>query len=92
MVERGSTADGNGWFAVDVSGETRSRTVPGQWTQGRRLNLEQAMRLGDELGGHIVTGHVDAVGTVAVREERGGSIHMEIDAPAEMAPYIAMLI
>ena len=89
VVERGSTADGNGWFAVDVSGETRSRTVPGQWTQGRRLNLEQAMRLGDELGGHIVTGHVDAVGTVAVREERGGSIHMEIDAPAEMAPYIA---
>ena len=89
VVERGSTADGNGWFAVDVSGETRSRTVPGQWTEGRRLNLEQAMKLGDELGGHIVTGHVDAVGTVALREERGGSIHMEIDAPAEMAPYIA---
>lgn len=89
VVDRGSTSDGTDWFAVDVSGETRSRTVPGQWTEGRLLNLEQAMRLGDELGGHIVTGHVDAVGTVAVREERGGSIHMEIDAPAEMAPYIA---
>ena len=88
VTERGGSA-GDAWFAVDVSQETVSRTVPGQWTQGRRLNLEQAMRLGDELGGHIVTGHVDAVGTVAVREERGGSIHMEIDAPAEMAPYIA---
>ena len=84
VVERG-----DGWFAVDVSGETISRTVPGQWSAGRRLNLELAMKLGDELGGHIVTGHVDAVGTVAVREERGGSVHLEIDAPAEMAPYIA---
>ncbi|WP_230293074.1 riboflavin synthase [Croceicoccus sp. Ery5] len=84
VVERGE-----GWFAVDVSGETRSRTTPGQWTEGRRLNLEQAMKLGDELGGHIVTGHVDAVGTVAIREERGGSIHFEIDAPADMAPFIA---
>lgn len=84
VVERGDN-----WFAVDVSGETRSRTAPGQWTEGRRLNLEQALKLGDELGGHIVTGHVDAVGTVALREERGGSIHIEIDSPAEMAPYIA---
>ena len=84
VVERG-----DGWFAVDVSGETISRTVPGQWSAGRQLNLELAMKLGDELGGHIVTGHVDAVGTVAIREERGGSIHLEIDAPAEMAPYIA---
>ncbi len=84
VVERG-----DGWFAVDVSGETISRTVPGQWSAGRQLNLELAMKLGDELGGHIVTGHVDAVGTVAVREERGGSIHLEIDAPSEMAPYIA---
>ena len=84
VVERG-----DGWFAVDVSGETISRTVPGQWSAGRRLNLELAMKLGDELGGHIVTGHVDAVGTVAIREERGGSVHLEIDAPAGMAPFIA---
>ena len=84
VVERGDR-----WFAVDVSGETISRTVPDQWSAGRRLNLELAMKLGDELGGHIVTGHVDAVGTVALREERGGSIHLEIDAPADMAPYIA---
>jgi len=80
---------GDDWFAVDLSAETVSRTAPGLWQQGGRLNLERALKVGDELGGHIVTGHVDAVGTVAVREERGGSIHMEIDAPAEMAPYIA---
>lgn len=98
VVQRGTDTDsddtdsdgrGGGWFAVDVSDETRSRTAPGQWREGRKLNLEQALKLGDELGGHIVTGHVDAVGTVALREERGGSIHIEIDAPAEIAPYIA---
>ncbi|GGD79247.1 riboflavin synthase [Croceicoccus mobilis] len=84
VVERGSD-----WFAVDVSGETRSRTAPGQWHEGRRINLEPAMKLGDELGGHIVTGHVDAVGFVAVRETRGGSIHMEVDAPKDIAAFIA---
>src|SRR5688500_8597822 len=56
---------GEGWFAVDVSGETRSRTPPAQWSPGRRLNLDRALTVGDELGGHIVTGHVDAIATVA---------------------------
>src|SRR3546814_3098117 len=51
-----------GWFAVDVSTETVRRTAQGQWTVGRRLNLERALKVGDELGGHIVTGHVDGVG------------------------------
>ena len=55
---------GPGWFAVDVSGETVSRTARDQWTAGRRLNLERALKLGDELGGHIVTGHVDGLGEV----------------------------
>src|SRR5437868_10667895 len=50
---------GGEWFAVDVSGETASRTAPGMWAQGKQLNLERALRLGDELGGHLVTGHVD---------------------------------
>lgn len=77
------------WFAVDISGETARCTAAGQWTQGRRLNLEQALRLGDELGGHIVTGHVDAVGTVALRETVGGSIHLAIECPAPIAPFIA---
>lgn len=88
VVERGGEA-GDAWFAVDISGETVSRTASGQWVAGRKLNLEQALKLGDELGGHIVTGHVDAVGRVANREEVGGSLHVKIAAPAEIAPYIA---
>src|SRR3546814_9847720 len=58
-----------GWFAVDVSGETVSRTAAGQWREGAALNLERAMKLGDEMGGHIVTGPVD--GVAAVIEEIG---------------------
>lgn len=88
VVERGGSA-GDAWFAVDVSAETVSRTAPGQWQAGRRLNLEQALRLGDELGGHVVTGHVDAVGTVAARAEVGGSIRFDIACPAALAPFVA---
>ncbi len=88
VVERGGEA-GDAWFAVDISGETVSRTAEGMWQAGRRLNLEQALKLGDELGGHIVTGHVDAVGTIHAREEIGGSLHVTVAAPAEIAPYIA---
>jgi riboflavin synthase len=55
---------GDSWFAVDVSEETIGRTATGMWTDGARLNLERALRVGDELGGHIVTGHVDGVGEV----------------------------
>jgi riboflavin synthase len=78
-----------GWFAVDVSGETVSRTAGGQWTQGRRLNLERALRLGDELGGHIVTGHVDGVGTVASVAAEGGSHRVTVAAPHDLAPFVA---
>lgn len=88
VVERGGSA-GDAWFAVDISGETVSRTAQDQWRAGRKLNLEQALRLGDELGGHIVTGHVDAVGRIAAREEVGGSIRLSVTTPAEIAPYIA---
>jgi riboflavin synthase len=77
------------WFAVDVSGESQSRTVPGMWAEGARLNLEQPLKLGDELGGHIVTGHVDAVGEVAQAAPEGDSTRLVIVAPAELAPYIA---
>jgi riboflavin synthase len=68
---------GNDWFAVDVSHETQSRTVPGQWDEGARLNLERSLRVGDELGGHIVTGHVDAVATVTEAHADGGSIALD---------------
>lgn len=88
VVERGGTK-GEAWFDVDVSGETLSHTVPEQWREGRHLNLEPALRMGDELGGHIVTGHVDSVGKVAAREYVGGSIQLHIGAPSKLAPFIA---
>lgn len=88
VVETGGTA-GDMWFAVDVSHETVSRTVPGLWEARQRLNLEPALKLGDELGGHLVTGHIDAVGEVVSRSEDGGSVRLAIRAPAPIAPFIA---
>lgn len=88
VVERGGSA-GDAWFDVDLSGETVSRTVPGMWAQGAKLNLEPSLRLGDELGGHIVTGHVDSVGEVVKVARDGDSWHIAIRARAEMAPFIA---
>ncbi|SDA33632.1 riboflavin synthase [Sphingomonas sp. NFR15] len=78
-----------GWFAADVSGETLSRTARGQWAEGRRLNLERALKLGDELGGHIVTGHVDGTGTIVDLHDEGGSKRLTILAGPEIAPYMA---
>ncbi|CUS44590.1 MAG: riboflavin synthase [Pseudomonadota bacterium] len=80
---------GPNWFAVDVSGETISRTAQGQWTEGRRLNLERALKLGEELGGHIVTGHVDGIGEVESVIEEGGSHRVRIKAGPEIAPFVA---
>jgi len=88
VVERGGTA-GDAWFEVDLSGESVSRTVPGMWDAGAALNLEPSLRLGDELGGHIVTGHVDSVGEVMKVAREGGSWQIAIRARAEMAPFIA---
>lgn len=89
VVERGVGDDGHHWFAVDVSGETVARTAHGMWTVGRRLNLERALRVGDELGGHIVTGHVDGVGTVRSVEPVGDSWVVTIGMPEALAPLIA---
>jgi len=80
---------GAGWFAVEVSGETLSMTTLGDWTQGRRINLERAARLGDELGGHIVSGHVDGVGEVVSVTPEGGSHRLAIRAPRPLHRYIA---
>jgi riboflavin synthase len=88
VVERGGQP-GKAWFAVDISDETLSCTVPAMWLEGQRLNLEGALKLGDELGGHIVTGHVDAVGEVVIAQEVGGSTRLVIRAPSEIAPYLA---
>ncbi|HMI19190.1 MAG TPA: riboflavin synthase [Sphingomonas sp.] len=79
---------GADWFAVEVSAETLSRTA-GDWSEGTNLNLERALRVGDELGGHIVTGHVDGVGTVVEVTPEGDSTRIVIEAPAAIAPYIA---
>ncbi|QDX27317.1 riboflavin synthase [Sphingomonas suaedae] len=79
---------GTGWFAVDVSHETVSRTAD-QWVAGRQLNLERALKVGDELGGHIVTGHVDGVGTVLGICPDGDSKRIGIAVPAALAPFIA---
>lgn len=88
VVEKGGVP-GEAWFAVDVSGETISRTAPAQWQAGAPINLEPALRLGDELGGHIVTGHVDALGQIVSITPEGGSLRVIIAAPPALAPYIA---
>ena len=80
---------GDCWFAVDVSGETQSRTAPGMWAEGRPLNLERALKVGDELGGHIVTGHVDGLGEVTAVAPVGDSIRIDIVAPPALAAYVA---
>ncbi|HEX8668327.1 MAG TPA: riboflavin synthase [Allosphingosinicella sp.] len=80
---------GEDWFAVDVSEESLRRTAPGMWEEGRRLNLERALRLGDELGGHIVTGHVDGVGEVEGVVEVGSSVRVAVIGPQELEAYIA---
>ncbi|MBT2188515.1 riboflavin synthase [Sphingobium nicotianae] len=80
---------GPDWFAVDLSAETVSRTAQGAWGTGRALNLERALKIGDELGGHIVTGHVDGIGEVASISLDGDSHRVTIRVPADLAPYIA---
>jgi riboflavin synthase len=80
---------GEGWFAVEVSGETLAVTTLGDWTEGRRVNLERAAKVGDELGGHIVSGHVDGIGEVLSVAEEGGSHRVSIRAPKPLHRFIA---
>ncbi|MEH3157693.1 MAG: riboflavin synthase [Sphingomonas taxi] len=87
-IDRGHDG-GAGWFDVQVSGETIARTAQDQWTDGRRLNLERAMKLGDELGGHIVTGHVDGVARVLGVCPDGDSHRVGFALPAALAPFVA---
>ncbi|WP_414901105.1 riboflavin synthase [Sphingomonas flavalba] len=76
-------------FTVAISAESIARTAPGMWETGQRLNLERAMRVGDELGGHIVTGHVDGIGRVSGLRDEGDSIRLTVTTDAALAPYIA---
>lgn len=80
---------GADWFAVDVSYESVSKTGAGMWVAGRRLNLERALKIGDELGGHIVTGHVDGIGEIISVALEGGSHRVAVKVGADIAPYIA---
>jgi len=80
---------GSDWFAVDLSTETLSRTAPALWKKGAKLNLERSLRVGDELGGHFVTGHVDCVGEVVAVRPEGGSIRIEVALPGGLSPLVA---
>jgi riboflavin synthase len=80
---------GEDWFAVDVSTETQSRTAPSLWRASAKLNLERPLRMGDEIGGHIVTGHVDTIGEVVVAEGEGSSTQIEVKVPRELGLAIA---
>ena len=80
---------GDDWFAVDVSHETMARTAAQLWVQGVRLNLERALRMGDELGGHLVTGHIDGTGTVVGTRPDGDSTRIEVQVSRDLGPFIA---
>ncbi len=88
VIEKGKdgTAD---WFAVDVSAETLSKTTLGDWRAETPINLERALKVGDELGGHIVSGHVDGVGTVVASTPEGDSMRWVFQVPDEIAPFVA---
>lgn len=88
VVDRGGS-EGDAWFDVDVSAESVSRTRTGMWEDGATINIEPSLRIGDELGGHIVTGHVDSVGEVVMSKREGDSWRVDIRAQADMAPFIA---
>ncbi len=80
---------GGDWFAVEVSGESLAKTHLGDWKLGSRVNLELSLKLGDELGGHLVYGHVDGVGTIASMTPEGGSVRFMFEVPSELGRFIA---
>jgi riboflavin synthase len=84
VIERGP-----GWFAADASAETLAKTTLGSWREGTPVNFERALRLGDELGGHLVSGHVDGVAEVTDRRPEGESLRFTFEVPAELARFIA---
>ncbi len=80
---------GENYFEVDVGAETLARTMAGTWRVGTRLNLERSLKIGDELGGHLVSGHVDGVATILARTDFDGMARFEVRAPASLAKFIA---
>mgnify|MGYP003604049970 CR=1 FL=1 len=82
-------ATGADWYDVQISAETVSKTNLGGWTVGKRINLERALKVGDELGGHIVSGHVDGVAEITALRDEGESTRFSFRAPEALAKYIA---
>lgn len=89
VVDKGQDDRYGDWFAVDVSAESLSRTTLENWHEGTEVNLERALRMGDELGGHLVSGHVDGIGTIASKSREGDSIRLSITAPDTLMPFMA---
>jgi riboflavin synthase len=81
--------DGRSWFAVDAAAETLACTTVGRWRYGTKVNLERSLKLGDELGGHLITGHVDGLASVVAREDMTDMARFLLRAPAELARFIA---
>ena len=88
VIDKGRDDQGN-WFAVDASGETLSLTNLGAWQTGTRINLERSLRVGDELGGHIVSGHVDGVAEILSIKPDGDSLRYTFAAPENFARFVA---
>ena len=88
VVDKGAY-EGGGWFAADISAETLSKTTLGDWTEETPVNFERALKMGDELGGHIVSGHVDGVAEVISVTPQGDSRRLALEAPTELSPMIA---
>ncbi|MCE8419543.1 riboflavin synthase [Rhodovulum sulfidophilum] len=88
VIDRGTSGDG-AWFDVSISAETVSKTNIAGWAEGARINLERALKVGDELGGHIVSGHVDGVAEIVAMAEEGDSTRMTFEAPEALARFIA---
>ena len=82
-------AMGDDWYDIEISAETVSKTNLDAWTVGKRVNLERALKVGDELGGHIVSGHVDGVAEVIAMQDEGDSTRVTLRAPKALAKYIA---
>src|ERR1700687_1561105 len=88
VVAKGGGAKGS-WFEVEAGAETLQLTTVAQWKVGKKINLERALKIGDELGGHIVTGHVDGVAKVALRENLGDMARIRMRAPKALSRFIA---
>jgi riboflavin synthase len=88
VVAKGTRGKGS-WFEVEAGAETLARTTAGSWGKGKRVNLERALKMGDELGGHLVSGHIDGVATLSAREDLGDMARLRFRAPAQLARFIA---